>query len=65
LAGRSSAQLAERANNKVIAVLVRAGVPLKGTELLIVPGRTSGKLYATTVTLVTEGEERWLVAPFG
>jgi deazaflavin-dependent oxidoreductase (nitroreductase family) len=30
-----------------------------------VRGRKSGKLYATPVSLVEEGDDRWLVAPYG
>jgi hypothetical protein len=30
-----------------------------------VEGRTSGRHFSTPVTLVVDGEERWLVAPYG
>ncbi|HEY52086.1 MAG TPA: nitroreductase family deazaflavin-dependent oxidoreductase [Caldilineae bacterium] len=33
--------------------------------LLTIPGRKSGELYSTPVTLVEEDGERWLVAPYG
>jgi deazaflavin-dependent oxidoreductase (nitroreductase family) len=33
--------------------------------LLTVPGRKTGKLYSTPVTIVEEGGQRWLVAPYG
>ena len=29
------------------------------------PGRTSGKLWSTPVSIVADGDERWLVAPYG
>jgi deazaflavin-dependent oxidoreductase (nitroreductase family) len=30
-----------------------------------VPGRTTGKLWSTPVSIVRSGPERWLVAPYG
>jgi deazaflavin-dependent oxidoreductase (nitroreductase family) len=30
-----------------------------------VPGRKTGKLWSTPVSIVQEGEARWLVAPYG
>jgi deazaflavin-dependent oxidoreductase (nitroreductase family) len=30
-----------------------------------VPGRKTGKLWSTPVSIVSEGDERWLVAPYG
>jgi len=30
-----------------------------------VPGRKTGKLWTTPVSIVSEGDERWLVAPYG
>ena len=33
--------------------------------LLTVPGRKSGQPHSTPVTLVEDGGERWLVAPYG
>lgn len=35
------------------------------THLLTVPGRSSGKLWSTPVSIVTLGRERYLVAPYG
>jgi len=35
------------------------------THLLIVPGRTTGKLWTTPVSIIRMGDERWLVAPYG
>jgi deazaflavin-dependent oxidoreductase (nitroreductase family) len=35
------------------------------TYLLTVPGRTTGKLWSTPVSIVRAGSERWLVAPYG
>ena len=33
--------------------------------MLTVPGRTSGKLWSTPVSIVEDGDRRWLVAPYG
>jgi deazaflavin-dependent oxidoreductase (nitroreductase family) len=35
------------------------------TYLLTVPGRRTGRLLSTPVTLVEDGGRRWLVAPYG
>ena len=51
--------------NAFISALVRLGVNLRGTYLLSVAGRKSGKIYTTPVTLVEQGGQRWLVAPYG
>lgn len=40
------------------------GIAPKNMYLMSVRGRSSGKLRSTPLTLV-EGEERWLVAPYG
>jgi deazaflavin-dependent oxidoreductase (nitroreductase family) len=54
-----------RLANWLIAALLRLGVSLPHTYLLIVRGRKSGRPYSTPVTLVEEDGERWLVAPYG
>ena len=51
--------------NRIVQLLLRLGVGSKGMYLLTVRGRKSGKLYSTPVTLIEEGGERWLVAPYG
>jgi deazaflavin-dependent oxidoreductase (nitroreductase family) len=45
--------------------LARLGLTGPRTHLLTVPGRTSGKLWSTPVSIVRRGDERWLVAPYG
>jgi deazaflavin-dependent oxidoreductase (nitroreductase family) len=55
----------QRLVNRVLQVLIRLGLGPKGSYILTVPGRKSGKLYSLPVTLVEEGDQRWLVAPFG
>jgi deazaflavin-dependent oxidoreductase (nitroreductase family) len=51
--------------NKIMQTLVRWGIGPKQTCILTVPGRKSGKLYSTPVSLVNNGKNRWLVAPYG
>jgi deazaflavin-dependent oxidoreductase (nitroreductase family) len=55
----------QRLVNGLMKVLLRLGLGPKGSYILTVPGRKSGKLYSLPVTLVEEGDQRWLVAPFG
>jgi deazaflavin-dependent oxidoreductase (nitroreductase family) len=54
-----------RLANRIVAALLRLGVHLPHTYLLIVRGRRSGQSYSTPVTLVEKNGERWLVAPYG
>jgi deazaflavin-dependent oxidoreductase (nitroreductase family) len=54
-----------RAANALIRELLRVGVAPPHTYLLTVPGRKSRKLYSTPVTLIEEGRDRWIVAPYG
>jgi deazaflavin-dependent oxidoreductase (nitroreductase family) len=51
--------------NRLVRLLLRLGLGPRATYLLVVPGRRSGALYSTPVTLVEEESERWLVAPYG
>ncbi len=54
-----------RALNALVRPLARLGLTGSRTHLLTVPGRTTGKLWSTPVSIVKEGRERWLVAPYG
>lgn len=54
-----------RALNAVVRPLAKLGLTGPRTHLLTVPGRTSGKLWSTPVSIVRNREERWLVAPHG
>ena len=54
-----------RALNVVIRPLARLGLTGPRTYLLTVPGRKSGRLWSTPVSIVEDGHERWLVAPYG
>lgn len=54
-----------RAINAVVRPLARLGLAGPRTHLLTVPGRRTGKLWSTPVSIVKDGDERWLVAPYG
>lgn len=45
--------------------LLTLGLGPKSTYLLTTVGRRTGQQRTTPVTLVEDGEERWLVAPYG
>jgi deazaflavin-dependent oxidoreductase (nitroreductase family) len=54
-----------RALNVLVRPLARLGLTGPRTHLLTVPGRRSGRLWTTPVSIVEEDSERWLVAPYG
>jgi len=54
-----------RAANRVVRLLLKLGLMPGPTYLLTVPGRRTGRPLSTPVTLVEEGGQRWLVAPYG
>jgi deazaflavin-dependent oxidoreductase (nitroreductase family) len=54
-----------RALNALVRPLARAGLTGPRTYLLTVPGRKTGKLWSTPVSIVKMGDARWLVAPYG
>jgi len=54
-----------RAANRLVRVLLRFGLMPGPTYLLTVPGRRTGRPLSTPVTLVEDGDARWLVAPYG
>lgn len=51
--------------NWTITRMIRLGAPMGNTYLLTVPGRKTGKLHSTPVTLVERDGDRYLVAPYG
>jgi deazaflavin-dependent oxidoreductase (nitroreductase family) len=51
--------------NAFVTPLVRLGLGPRHTYLLGVPGRRTGRIHRTPVTLVEQGSHRWLVAPYG
>jgi deazaflavin-dependent oxidoreductase (nitroreductase family) len=54
-----------RGLNALVRPLAKFGLTGPRTHLLTVPGRSSGKLWSTPVSIVRMGDERWLVAPYG
>ena len=54
-----------RGLNALVRPLARLGLAGRSTHLLTVPGRESGRLWSTPVSIVRDGGERWLVAPYG
>ncbi len=56
---------ARRLANALMRGLLWLGLAPASTYLLTVRGRRSGRPRATPVTLVEEGGQRWLVAPYG
>jgi deazaflavin-dependent oxidoreductase (nitroreductase family) len=54
-----------RALNALVRPLARLGLTGPRTHLLTVRGRETGRPWSTPVSIVREGEERWLVAPYG
>ncbi|MBI3978019.1 MAG: nitroreductase family deazaflavin-dependent oxidoreductase [Chloroflexi bacterium] len=57
--------LVRRIVNWIVGLLLQIGLAPKGTYLLTVRGRTSGRLHSTPVTLIEQDGGRWLVAPYG
>src|SRR5690606_28108060 len=55
----------KRLFNGLMKAAIRLGIGPKDTWVLSVPGRKTGKVHSTPVTLVEEGGKRWLVAPYG
>lgn len=54
-----------RAANRLVRLLLKLGLMPGPTYLLTVPGRRTGRPLSTPVTLVEDGDSRWLVAPYG
>jgi deazaflavin-dependent oxidoreductase (nitroreductase family) len=54
-----------RALNALVRPLARLGLTGPRTHLLTVAGRTTGRRWSTPVSIVRDGDERWLVAPYG
>jgi deazaflavin-dependent oxidoreductase (nitroreductase family) len=65
MASRYRLSRTRRLINAIVAPLVRVGLAGRNTYLLTVEGRTSGRRYSTPVTLAVDGDNRWLVAPYG
>ena len=51
--------------NALVRPLARAGLTGPRTHLLTVPGRRTGRLYSTPISLVEDESGRYAVAPYG
>jgi deazaflavin-dependent oxidoreductase (nitroreductase family) len=60
---RSSA--GKRFFNQIMRGVIRLGLGPQHYYVLTVMGRKSGRLYSTPVGLIIEGDQRWLVSPYG
>jgi deazaflavin-dependent oxidoreductase (nitroreductase family) len=54
-----------RLANMAVRFGVRTGIAPKRFWLLTVRGRKTGTLHSTPVIVLTQGGDRWLVAPYG
>ena len=64
MAGIYRLSLPRRLTNALVRPLIHVG--LSGQmQLLLVPGRRSGRIYSTPVKVVERDGARWLVAPYG
>jgi deazaflavin-dependent oxidoreductase (nitroreductase family) len=54
-----------RLTSAVVTPLVRLGIGPRHFHLLSVPGRRTGRIYQTPVSVVEQDGQRWLVAPYG
>jgi deazaflavin-dependent oxidoreductase (nitroreductase family) len=54
-----------RVLNALVRPLARLGLTRPRTHLLTVPGRETGRPWSTPVSIVRNGDARWLVAPYG
>ncbi|MDY7103666.1 MAG: nitroreductase family deazaflavin-dependent oxidoreductase [Actinomycetota bacterium] len=50
---------------RVVAALLRFGLPMGPLRLLETTGRRSGERRSTPVALTRHGGDRWIVSPFG
>lgn len=51
--------------NRLMGTFLRLGTGPKNLYLLTVRGRKTGRSYSAPVSLVQEGDTRWLVSPYG
>ncbi len=54
-----------RFSNRIVQWMIWLNIAPRHYHVLTVRGRKSGKLYSTPVALVEEGDQRWLVSPYG
>jgi deazaflavin-dependent oxidoreductase (nitroreductase family) len=51
--------------NRLMRLMIRLNIAPPQSYLMTVPGRKTGNLYSTPVSLVQEDGRRWLVSPYG
>lgn len=56
---------ARRFVNALVTAMIRLGIAGRSSYLLTTTGRKSGQPRTTPVSLVQDGEQRWLVSPYG
>jgi deazaflavin-dependent oxidoreductase (nitroreductase family) len=54
-----------RFSNRILATFINLGVMPQKMHVLTVPGRKTGKLHSTPVSIVTSESGRYLVSPYG
>jgi deazaflavin-dependent oxidoreductase (nitroreductase family) len=54
-----------RSLNMLVRPLARLGLAGPDTHLLTVRGRATGKRWSTPVSIVRDGDQRFIVAPYG
>ncbi len=54
-----------RFGNRIIMVMIRRGGGPDNMFILTVRGRKTGRAYSTPVSLVIDGDQRWLVSAYG
>lgn len=54
-----------RFSNAINAFLVRLGIQMGSTSLLMVRGRKSGRLIETPISIFVQEGKRYLIAPYG
>ena len=60
-----SMDLSRRIVDRIMIWLIRAGRGPTFYSLLTVPGRKTGRPHTKPIVLVEQGNERWLVGPYG
>lgn len=65
MARRYTHTLPRRLVNWMVGILVPLGLGPTGVPLLTVPGRKSRQPRTTPVSIIEQGGQRWLVAPYG
>jgi deazaflavin-dependent oxidoreductase (nitroreductase family) len=63
--GKTRKTLGSRIGDAIAEAMVRLGLPPKATHLVTVVGRRTGRPRTTPVSVVIDGDRRWLVAQFG